>query len=123
MKKALNLFFALAAGAASAFGQTPPGVMDLSHGKLHMTPPTHLTINSFLTDDTARAFAVTVVGPINSLMPDYMPCLVPDLARVERMPVNRSLNADPMPNKSHPGPRLFAKPGDPMPNGMDGMKK
>lgn len=115
MKKILYLFFVMAAGAASAFGQIPPGAMDLSKGKLHLTPPPPLTINSFLTEDPALAPAVIAAGPIKSLMPDHMPCLVPDLARVERMPVSRSLNADPMPNRSHPEPRLFVMPGDRMP--------
>ena len=37
-------------------------------------------------------------NPIHILKPDNMPCLVPNLTRLERMPVNRARNADRMPN-------------------------
>jgi hypothetical protein len=37
-------------------------------------------------------------NPIRILQPDNMPCLVPNLSRLERMPVKRTRNADRMPN-------------------------
>jgi hypothetical protein len=35
---------------------------------------------------------------IRSMPPDGMPCVMPDMAKMERMPVDRRVNADRMPN-------------------------
>jgi hypothetical protein len=113
MKKILYLFFALATtAAATAYGQSPPGAIDLSRWKLQLTPPSALTINGFSTEDTARVRGLTAPRAIRKQMPDNMPCLTPDMVRVERMPVKWSRNADPMPNKSHPAPMFILPSGN-----------
>jgi len=35
---------------------------------------------------------------VNALQPDRMPCIVPNMMKVERMPVDRRKNAERMPN-------------------------
>ena len=113
MKKIGYLFFMLvAAGAATAYGQTAPGITNLPKWKLQMTSPPSLTISGFSINDTARTLSVAAEPPMHRLMPDHMPCLVPDMLRVERMPVKWSRNADPMPNKSHPAPMFVLPPGN-----------
>jgi hypothetical protein len=56
-----------------------------------------------------------VVGPrVNkmAMAPDRMPCLTPDVTGLDRMPILRSSNSDPMPNGlRHPGRRILGRPG------------
>ena len=86
MKSIFYLLFGLMMGAA-AHGQGLPGAGSAQpKWKLQMTGPPPLSINGFL-----------------RLKPDDMPCLVPDLAKVERIPVRRAASADPMPNGLRPG--------------------
>jgi len=107
MKRILFLFFGLSVVAISAFGQGPLKADDkLLQWKLHLPAPSAGQLgfsggqlNGFLPlPETARAMAVTQRGMIRVLQPDHMPCVVPDLARVERMPTFRAANKDPMPN-------------------------
>jgi hypothetical protein len=62
--------------------------------------------------DSARFL---VVGPrvnIKAMTPDRMPCLMPDLSRLDRMPILRSSSGDPMPNGlRYPGRRMIGRPG------------
>jgi len=50
---------------------------------------------------------------VRILSPDRMPCVVTDLSRMERMPVQRSRNREPMPNMMARKPmvRVIAFPG------------
>jgi hypothetical protein len=48
--------------------------------------------------DSGRILISGPKGGIKTMAPDRMPCLVPDVTRVERMPILRPSNADPMPN-------------------------
>lgn len=50
--------------------------------------------------DSLHILLTGPIGAIRTMSPDRMPCLVPDLARLERMPILRSRNGDPMPNGS-----------------------
>ena len=98
MKKIIYLLFMLAAGVVTAHGQGALKLLDLSQGKLHLAMPPALTLNGLAASDKIPALVTTPEGPIRTMRPDNMPCLVPDLARVERMPVRRLSGNDPMPN-------------------------
>jgi hypothetical protein len=122
MKRILYLFVGLILGMVSVLGQGLPNAGSLPQQKLHLLPPPALTINGLFGSDTTRALVMTPEGPIRNLMPDHMPCLVPDLARAERMPMLRSGNRDAMPNGYplrkaepfyiRPGQQPFFKPSD-----------
>jgi hypothetical protein len=98
MNRIVYLFVGLVVGMLSAHGQGLLKAGDLPQQKLHLLPPPALTLNGLLGSDTTRALVMTPEGPFRNLMPDHMPCLVPDLTRLERMPMLRSANRDPMPN-------------------------
>ncbi|HVU54775.1 MAG TPA: hypothetical protein VHD83_06955 [Puia sp.] len=86
------------------FGRTlpgyikPPMVMKITGGRIH-----HVWTNS------------TGVDSIRIMAPDRMPCLVTDLSRMERMPVQRYRNLEPMPNggKVKPVMKIFIAKKDP----------
>lgn len=62
-------------------------------GRLHVPPaPAGLTGNT----PQGKLLSLTRTGQVRSLRPDNMPCLVPNLAFVERMPIDRRNNADPI---------------------------
>jgi hypothetical protein len=83
MTKILCFFFGLVSVGISASGQQSP----------------NLSLKGFLPlPDTLQVLSMASPEQIRNMKPDRMPCLVPDLARLERMPVRRSSNADPMPN-------------------------
>src|SRR5271170_4093551 len=105
MTKILCLFFGLVAGGISVFGQQPFKAGDnIRQWKLQLQPSPGLSLKGFLpSPDTVQALASTSPEWIRNLKPDHMLCLFPDLGRVERMPVRRSSNADPMPNGLRPG--------------------
>jgi hypothetical protein len=97
MKGILYLFLGLVLGACSASAQVTG-----------FSPRT----------DSGRILIVGLQANIKAMAPDRMPCLIPDLARKQRMPTLRSTNADPMPNGlwrqgkiivGRPGP-VFLKP-------------
>ena len=89
MNRIVYLFFLLIAGAVSVRGQ----------GSLHLTlPSAGQDIRFTPLPDTMRGLAAMTDGRIRTLQPDQMRCLLPDLSRVERMPLLWSLSADPMPN-------------------------
>ena len=51
----------------------------------------------FIGDSAGRTLLVTLKGDsVRQLQPDRMPCLVPNMRRVERMPVDRRGNVDRM---------------------------
>jgi hypothetical protein len=81
MKGILCLLFGLVLAAGSASGQV-----------ISVSP---------LSDSGGISFLIRN-GYFRVMAPDRMPCLVPDLVRVERMPVRRTANADPMPNGFRP---------------------
>src|SRR5579863_2162810 len=85
MKRILYLLLGLIWGIA-AHSQKPVFGTDstLLQWKLQVLGSSPLSINGF--------------QQLQTLAPDGMPCLVPDLVKVERMPVWRAGNADPMPN-------------------------
>ncbi|HTR28523.1 MAG TPA: hypothetical protein VMH27_04600 [Puia sp.] len=91
MKGILFLFLGLLSGAASVCAQAT-----------RMSP----------WPDSGR---ILLVGPqpgIRIMKPDGMPCLMADLARLERMPTLRSSNSDPMPNGFYlPGRRIIGRSG------------
>ena len=103
MKSIFYLLFGLMMGAA-AHGQVLPGTDSaLLKLKLQIPGPLPLSINGFLrSPEKPQGLWSALEGPVRMLKPDYMPCLVPDLAKVERMPVRRAANADPMPNGFRP---------------------
>ena len=116
MKRILCLFLGLAMGAGSAYSQQPFQTDNsLFQRKLQLQPPTTLRLEGFAPQPNS-VLAVITTSPerIQLLSPDRMACLVPDLARVERMPVQRLSNSDPMPNGlphdkvifGHPRPTL-----------------
>jgi hypothetical protein len=91
MKRIVYLFLGLMLGAGSASAQVigfPPRL------------------------DSVRVLVAVSEGKVRAMAPDRMPCMVPDLARVERMPMLRSANKDPMPNGFRLGgfQPLYAKP-------------
>jgi hypothetical protein len=60
--------------------------------------PLQLEIPEFKLSDTALTRQLLLSGPttVRVMAPDRMPCVVSDLSRVERMPVDRRGNADRM---------------------------
>ena len=114
MKSIIYLFFLLVAGAASVHGQSAPPVFPLAPPVFPPAPsPSHLLpIPSpgnglLLPGHQADIPPGSPLSPLNVLLPsdpirilrpDNMPCLVANLARVERMPVRRMTNAERMPN-------------------------
>ena len=106
MKSIFYLLLGLMMGAAADGQGLPKSDSALLRWKLQVTGPSPLSISGLL-----------------HLKPDHMSCLIPDVAKkVERMPVCRASNADPMPNGFHlNGPRpiyvipehpFYVKPGD-----------
>ena len=75
------------------FGQTlpgyikPPMIFKLLPGKPYMGKPYKREVSVYI-GDSVRVMA-----------PDRMPCMVIDLSRMERMPVQRQRNLEPMPNR------------------------
>jgi hypothetical protein len=80
MKRIFYLFFGLLLGAGSVSAQV-----------IGFSPR----------PDSIRILVTAAGGRVRVMAPDRMPCLVPDLARVERMPALRSTNKEPMPNGFH----------------------
>jgi hypothetical protein len=77
MKGIFCLFSLLVLGVASASAQVIGFLPRLDSGRILISGPK---------------------GWIKTMAPDHMPCLVPDVTRVERMPIVRTSNADPMLN-------------------------
>ena len=71
------------------FGQTMPG---------YIKPPMVLKLAPHEGRSQRKQRSIYTGDSVRILSPDRMPCLVPDLSRVEAMPVQRSLNLEPMPN-------------------------
>jgi hypothetical protein len=101
MKGSFYLFFGLLLGTGAASGQ----------------------VTGFLRrPDTALELVAMTGGKFRAMAPDRMPCVVPDPARLERMPTLRSANKDRMPNGFQlgrpqpfyirPGQPLYIKPGE-----------
>lgn len=97
----LCLIFGLLLVAGSAFGQTADSGqiarldqfagLDRIAGRGPITGFGHWP-------DSLRALVAMPDRTVRVLAPDRMPCVVPNLARLERMPVLRARNGDPMPN-------------------------
>jgi hypothetical protein len=119
MKPLIHLFFLLIAGAASAYGQSAPPASQALPLAPQAFPPTWQGLpsaprllpppgNSLLLpghrvdippgSPIPRSYALLSRDSILTLEPDHMLCLVPNLTRVERMPVRRMTNADRMLN-------------------------
>jgi hypothetical protein len=108
MKSIFYLLLGLMKGAAADAQGLPKSASALLQWKLQITGPPPLSISGLLQSRVMK--------------PDHMSCLIPDVAKVERMPVCRSANADPMPNGFHlngprriyvmPGHPFYVKPGD-----------
>jgi hypothetical protein len=75
-----------------------PGFPQLNEGPLRLLVP------DLRVGDTVMRRSLLLSGPamVVKMAPDRMPCVVPDLLRVERMPVDRRGNADRMPNRVRP---------------------
>jgi hypothetical protein len=99
MKSILYLLLGLMLGAAVRGQGLPGSDSALSRWKLQVPGPSPLSINGFLqSPEKPQGLWSTWEGPVRVLKPDFMSCLVPDLSKVERMPVRRAASADPMPN-------------------------
>jgi hypothetical protein len=94
MKRIVYFFFGLMLGAGSASAQV-----------IGFSPRL----------DSVHVLITMAEGKVRAMAPDRMPCRVPDLARVERMPMLRSANKDPMPNGFRLGglQPLYVKPALP----------
>lgn len=93
-------------GATSAQNLLRPDV--LPQWKLHLMPSPGLKPDLIPAPGTSGMSITVPAVEIRSLRPDNMPCLVPDLSRLEKMPIRRSTNSDPMPKRyrdSRPVPR------------------
>jgi hypothetical protein len=117
MKSILYLLLGLMMGAAADGQGLPKSDSALLRWKLEVTGASPLSISGLLqSPEKAQGLLSTPEGPVQVLKPDHMSCLIPDVAKVERMPVCRSANADPMPNGFHlNGPRpVYVLPGHPL---------
>jgi hypothetical protein len=123
MKSILYLLLGLMMVAAADGQGLPKSDSALLRWKLQITGPSLLSISGLLqSPEKPQGLLSTPEGPVRVLKPDFMPCLIPDLARVERMPTLRSGNKDPMPNGYRmsgprpiyvmPGHSLYVKPGE-----------
>jgi hypothetical protein len=52
----------------------------------------------FVGDSTVQVWLIPRTDSIRVMSPDRMPCVVPNLAYMERMPIRRQRNGDKMPN-------------------------
>ena len=123
MKSIICLFFLLVAGAASVCGQSAPPILPQAPPTFQRLSPIPQALppawqgltpalpmpapgnNLLLPGHRVGIPPESPLPPLNSLLPqnpirilrpDNMPCLVPNLSRVERMPVRRMTNADRM---------------------------
>jgi hypothetical protein len=125
MKGIFYLLLGLMMGAAADGQGLPKSDSVLLQWKLKITDPFSLSISCLLqSPEMAQGLLSTPGGPVRVLKPDFMSCLVPDLAKVERIPIRWEASADPMPNGFHlnrprpiyvvPGHPVYVMPGHPV---------
>ena len=117
MKSILYLLLGLMMGAAADGQGLPKSDSALLRWKLEVTGPSPLSISGLLQSrEKAQGLLSTPEGPVRVLKPDHMSCLIPDVAKVERIPIRWEASADPMPNGFHlNGPRpVYVIPGHPV---------
>ncbi len=123
MKSIFYLLLGLMMGAAADGQGFPKSDSALLKLKLQIPGPSPLSISGLLqSPEKPQGLLSTPGGLVRVLKPDFMPCLVPNLARVERIPTLGSGNKDPMPNGYRmsgprpiyvmPGHSFYVKPGE-----------
>src|SRR5271170_7585345 len=117
MKSIFYLLLGLIMVAAADGQGLPKSDSALLRWKLQVTGPSPLSINGLpQSPEKPQDLWSTPGRPVRVLKPDHMSCLIPDVAKVERMPVCQAANADPMPNGFHLSwPRqIYVMPGHPL---------
>jgi hypothetical protein len=106
MKTLIYLLFLLPA-AASVYSQSArPAYPPLGPAPYLLpfpSPGTNLLLPGYQPDippgfPNPQIYSLSSPNPIRILQPDNMPCLIPNLSNLARMPVKRTKNADRMPN-------------------------